>query len=125
MQITNRQPQRLNRQSTKPQANHADAGPSESVTLSSASPGAAAIFGGLGLIPVVGAVANFGIGIQASVNDESAASTAAGYGALANLAGTAVTAGGLAFGSDTAVKVGLGMIGLSGAAGAYAGLVAG
>lgn len=100
--------------------------PSDSVTLgrSHNSLTGAAVFGGLGLVPVVGFMSNFGIGAQAGMNDHKAASSAAGYGALANLAGTAVTAGGLLFSNEIATKVGLGMLGFSGAAGAYAGFVA-
>jgi hypothetical protein len=127
MQISSTQFQaRVSRPSVAPQQSsgaEANLAPSDSVSFSVSSAGQSAVFGGLGLIPVVGFVSNFGIGAQASMNDRHTASAAAGYGALSNLAGTAVTAGGLLFGSDTATKVGLGMLGLSGLAGAYAGFV--
>lgn len=97
----------------------------DSFTLSSNNSfGGAAFFGGAGLIPVVGFMTNFGIGAQAGVNDHSTASTAAGVGGLANLSGTAALAGGLLFGSNTVTTVGLGLLGVSGLAGAYAGFVA-
>lgn len=100
--------------------------PSDSVTFSYSnnSYGGAAFFGGAGLVPVVGFMSNFGIGAQAGFNDHSTASKAAGFGALANLGGTAALAGGLIFGSNTVTNVGLGLLGVSGLAGAYAGFVA-
>ena len=55
----------------------------------------------------MGAATNFGIGIQAGFNDHENAAAASGYGALANLAGTATTLGGVIFGSDVATNVGL------------------
>lgn len=84
----------------------------------------AAAFGALGLIPVVGMASNFGVGAQAGFNDHSTASSVAGAGFLANLGGTAVLAGGLLFGNSTATNVGLGLLGVSGLAGAVAGFVA-
>ena len=99
--------------------------PGDTVTLSSNnSVGGAAIFGGLGLVPLVGFVSDFGIGAQAGVNDAPRASKASGIGALSNLAGTAVTAGGLLFSNSLTTQIGLGLLGVSGAAGAYAGFVA-
>jgi hypothetical protein len=84
----------------------------------------AAFFGVAGAVPLIGFATNFGIGAQAGMNDHSAASAASGYGALANLVGTGTTVLGLTFGSGTAVKVGLGLLGASAAAGAYAGFIA-
>lgn len=100
--------------------------PQDQVTFSSSnnSVGGAAFFGVGGAVPLLGFMTNFGIGAQAQVNGHSTASAMAGYGALANLAGTATTALGLIFGGDVAVKVGLGMLGASGIAGACAGFVA-
>jgi hypothetical protein len=110
-----------------PQAQaQAEAAPQDQVTFGSSNNnvGGALLCGALGAVPLVGFASNFGIGIQASVNDNNTASGAAGYGALANLAGTATTVLGLTFGSDVATKVGLSMLGASGLAGAYAGFVA-
>lgn len=86
--------------------------------------GGAAFFGIAGAVPLLGAATNFGIGIQGSVNDSPSAGGAGGYGAIANLVGTGTTVLGLTFQSGTAVKIGLGLLGASAAAGAYAGFVA-
>ncbi len=83
-----------------------------------------AAFGVLGLIPLVGVASNFGIGAQAGFNDHSGASKAAGLGVVSNLGGTVALAGGLLFGSGTATNIGLGLLGVSGIAGAVAGFVA-
>lgn len=99
----------------------------DSVTFSSSSNnsiGGGAFFGGLGVIPLVGFASNFGIGAQAGFNDHSFATKAAGFGALSNLGGTVALAGGLLFGSNAVTNAGLGLLGLSGLAGAYAGFVA-
>lgn len=108
-----------------PQA-QAETAPQDQVTFGSSNNnvGGALLCGALGAVPLVGFASNFGIGMQASVNDHNTASGAAGYGALANLAGTATTVLGLTFGNDIATKVGLSMLGASGLAGAYAGFVA-
>lgn len=108
------------------QAEAGDTGTQDQVTFghSNNSLGGAAFFGVGGAIPLVGFGTNFGIAAQAGVNDNKAASTAAGYGALANLAGTGATVLGLTFGSDITTKIGLGLLGASAAAGAYAGFVA-
>ncbi len=104
----------------------AEAAPQDQVTFGSSNNniGGALFCGALGAVPLVGFASNFGIGAQASVNDNYGAGSVAGYGALANLAGTATTVLGLTFGSDIATKVGLSMLGASGLAGAYAGFVA-
>lgn len=122
---TIQRPTAINRPAPQAQAEEASV-PQDGVTLgySNNSIGGAAFFGIGGAIPLIGFGTNFGIGAQAGVNGHKAASAAAGYGALANLAGTATTALGLIFGGETAVKVGLGMLGASGLAGAYAGFVA-
>ena len=126
MQITSSRIQRPMGQNRPAPIAKSEPGPQDQVTFGSSnnSLGGAAFFGVGGAIPVLGAATNFGIGIQASVNDNSSAGAAAGYGALANLLGTGTTVLGLTFGSGTAVKVGLGLLGASAAAGAYAGFVA-
>ena len=78
-------------------------------------------FGALGFLPVVGALSNFGAGVEAGFNDNQTAASAAGIGALSNLGGTAALAGGLLLGNSTAINVGLGMLGVSGLTAAYAG----
>ncbi len=99
---------------------------SDSVTLSYSNNSfkGGAAFGAMGLIPLVGVASNFGIGAQAGFNDHKAASNFAGAGVVANLAGTVTLAGGLLFGSGTATNLGLGLLGVSGLAGAVAGFVA-
>jgi hypothetical protein len=79
------------------------------------------VFGALGFVPVIGALSNFGAGVEAGFNDNQTAATGAGIGFLSNLGGTAALAGGLVFGNSTAVNVGLGMLGVSGLTAAYAG----
>ena len=78
-------------------------------------------FGALGFLPVVGALSNFGAGVESGFNDNHTAARAAGIGALSNLGGTAALAGGLLLGNSTAINVGLGMLGISGLTAAYAG----
>lgn len=128
MQITSsRIPKPVTPFKAAPQArSEAEAAPQDKITFGSSNNniGGALICGALGAVPVVGFASNFGIGAQASVNDNSLAGSVAGYGALANLAGTATTVLGLTFGSEIATKVGLSMLGASGLAGAYAGFVA-
>lgn len=79
-------------------------------------------FGALGLLPVVGAMSNFGAGLQAQFNGHEAPTNAAGIGFVSNLAGTATLVGGAIFGNGTAINVGLGMLGLSGLTAGFAGL---
>jgi hypothetical protein len=126
MQITSSRIQRPMAQSRPAPQAKSESAPQDQVTFSSSnnSLGGAAFFGVAGAVPLIGFATNFGIGAQAGVNDHQFASTVSGYGALANLAGTGTTALGLLFGSGTAVKVGLGLLGASAAAGAYAGFVA-
>lgn len=78
-------------------------------------------FGALGVVPVVGALSNFGAGMESGVNDNRLGSTAGGVGFLANLAGTATLVGGFMTGNETAKTVGYSLLGLSGLTAAYAG----
>lgn len=79
------------------------------------------LFGALGLVPVVGAISNFGAGAESGFNDNPLGAKAGGIGFLANIAGTASLAGGLLTGNDTAKTIGYSLLGVSGLTAAYAG----
>jgi hypothetical protein len=87
----------------------------------------AAFFGGLGVVPLVGAGTN-GMAAWATAWDDASRENSSGrptiglVGAAANLAGTVTTTVGLFTGSDTTKMVGLGLLGVSGLAGAALGL---
>jgi hypothetical protein len=82
----------------------------------------AAFFGGLGVVPLVGAGTN-GMAAWATAWDDASRENSSGRpgiglaGAAANLAGTVTTTVGLIIGSDTTKMVGLGLLGVSGLAG--------
>jgi hypothetical protein len=126
MQITSSRIQRPMAQTQLAPQAKSEPGPQDQVTFGSSnnSLGGALFFGVGGAIPLVGFATNFGIGAQAGVNDAPTASAAAGFGALANLVGTGTTVLGLTFGSGLTTKIGLGLLGGSAAAGAFAGFVA-
>lgn len=99
----------------------APSAPSDTFSFSSIDVKSGILFGAFGVLPVLGAISNFGAGAESGFNGNSAASTAGGIGVLSNLAGTATLAGGLLLGNHTAVNVGLSMLGISGLTAAYAG----
>lgn len=95
--------------------------PQDSFTFSPVDVKSGLVFGALGVLPVIGAVSNFGAGMESGFNDNPKGATAGGIGVLSNLGGTVTLAGGLLFGSKIATNVGLGMLGVSGLTAAYAG----
>lgn len=122
MQISNRfTPSRLTTRSNRVDAN--PAGPTDSVTLGGRSGDSLAgvACGGLGAIPVAGACLHLTFGVDASVEGQKNLTRATILGGVSNLAGTALTAGGLLTGNSTATRIGLGMLGASAAAGVYVG----
>lgn len=96
----------------------------DSVSLSGLSVKGGIIGGLAGVIPLVGVASNFGIGAQAGFNGLETATKVSAAGIFANLGGTISLAGGLIFGNETAKNVGLSLLGVSGLAGAFAGMVA-
>lgn len=123
MQITSsqfRKPMTTLTTPTKTQE-EAKSAPQDSFTFSPVDVKSGLVFGALGVIPVVGAISNFGAGMESGFNDNPKGATAGGIGVLSNLGGTVTLAGGLLFGSEIATNVGLGMLGVSGLTAAYAG----
>ncbi len=78
---------------------------------------------GLGVLPVVGAATNFGLGIEAQFNGKKAEMNTTLVGFFSNLAGSATLTGGLLFGNQIATNAGLALLGISGLTAAYAGAV--
>lgn len=70
--------------------------------------------GGMGFVPVVGAVANFAGLIGAGVNNKIGLSYLGLVGSAVNLIGTGAAVTGLLIGNSTATYAGLGMLGASG-----------
>ncbi len=77
-------------------------------------------FGGLGVIPGVGAVSNFVAGMVTGIARQENASTVAFGGMLANVAGTGALITGLLIGSSTTSTIGAGLLVASGVAGGSA-----
>lgn len=76
--------------------------------------------GALGAVPLLGAGVNFLSGVQAQFNGNKSDATAAGVGALANLAGTGTLIGGAIAGNGGVIGAGLALLGVAGLATAYA-----